>query len=546
VIELARTSAAVLVVVAGCLASSPPDSHVDEDGDGVLRSRDCNDRDPSVWQTLTVNVDLDHDGQGGAGRTTVCAGEVIPPGFAGAATDCDDRDGSRWQIVPAYVDADRDGYAGSTVATSGVCAGAGLPEGYEAAPMDCDDGDATAWQELGYVYRDADLDGHTVLHGGVVCSGVTLPPGYAMSASGVDCDDSDPDVFVTSSTYVDGDRDGVGDAATSICAGRTLPLGYAATTGDCAPDDPLRWQNLSYGYADRDGDGRTRYEGTYVCTGGSLPPGFGWTYGNDCDDADATAWTTVTGYADEDRDGAGVEPAIISCTDGARPTGQSAVGTDCAPADPLAWREVEYAYRDGDGDGVTIPAPATVCQGNATPAGYALAANGNDCDDSDADVHTRLYGYPDPDHDGFGAGSVAESFCTAGVLPETHVAPGTDCAPENGAAWRSVAYAHVDRDGDGYTRPEVGQRCLGDEPLASPYFTAAVGNDCDDDAPAVFRWVVLYRDEDGDGVGAPPRTIECRDGTLPPDSSTAGYDADDADPLVTADAELDDLFVVLF
>jgi len=137
------------------------------------------------------------------------------------------------------------------------------------------------------------------------------------------------------------------------------------------------------------------------------------------------------------------------------------------------------------------------------------------------------------------------AFCTAGALPAGHVASGTDCAPDDSGRWRMLAHAHVDRDGDGYTARESGQVC-GGTTLPDPWRAAASGNDCDDASTALWRWVVLYPDADGDGIGAPPRSVQCLGASLPPGFSIQGWDSDDTNPGVQAAPGDEAVFTILF
>jgi hypothetical protein len=168
-------------------------------------------------------------------------------------------------------------------------------------------------------------------------------------------------------------------------------------------------------------------------------------------------------------------------------------------------------------------------------------AAGIDCNDADPAVHATVTAYPDADGDGVGSGTTS-SFCTDGTVPAGHALQEGDCAPADPAAWRLVDL--VDRDGDGYTAKESTPLCAG-ATLPDPYRPAAQGNDCADADPALFRWVVLYRDQDGDGVGARPRSIPCLGTAIPAGWSRLGYDVDDLDPSVASDPTEDDLALLL-
>jgi hypothetical protein len=180
---------------------------------------------------------------------------------------------------------------------------------------------------------------------------------------------------------------------------------------------------------------------------------------------------------------------------------------------------------------------AAACDGN----GKTVDADGDgvearsDCNDSDAAVHATVEGYFDADGDGTGAGT-AHSFCIGGSVPAGYAAAGTDCAPEDPARWRDVVDPPADRDGDGYTAHETATLCAG-AVLPAPYLVGGRGVDCDDSDASMYRWVTLYRDEDGDGIGVRPRTSPwaCFGASLPAGFSAVGWDVDDSDPAVTED-----------
>ena len=525
----------------------PDPDAVDADGDGVPAIADCDDSDPTVWTTVLAYRDLDGDGHGAGPLRPVCAGAALPAGWSSDADDCDDADPGRWKTFMLYADEDLDGVGAGPLV--GDCTPGFVPAGWASEAGDCAPADGTRWRELAYDYRDADGDLAWVASAGVVCSGSALPPGYATvgdpAAWTIDCDDADPGAWRSVLAWRDDDGDGVGEgSAATLCIGERLPSPWVEKGGDCAPGDASRWQLLSYAGVDRDGDGFTVAQPGTLCTGASLPDPYRASLnGNDCDDADPQRWQLLWGYVDADGDGFGAGPRLELCTGASLPPGIAAAGGDCAPLDPTAWATLHYAFRDADGDGRTLAAAGDVCAGAALPPGYSNVASGNDCDDANPAVWASVTAFLDADGDGVGAGE-AVTFCTTGAVPQGYAPVSGDCAPDDPARWRFLAYAGVDRDGDGSTVKEPGQVCAG-ESLPDPYRATLQGNDCDDADPARWRWVVVYRDADGDGVGAGPRQVPCVGATLPSGTSVLGFDEDDADPAVQAGADDEELLLEL-
>ncbi len=544
--------AGLALAAAGCLDSGggpvAEDQPVEHDHDGVPDAEDCAPYDSGLWELLPAYVDQDRDGYGAGAQVTSCFGDGRSlPGFSIVGTDCDDTEYAVWQLMDRFADADHDGVgAGERVS---VCGGSFTPAGYADSTGDCSPDDVTRWLELGYVYRDGDLDGYTVPSPGVVCSGAALPAGYRMEPSGVDCNDDDDAAFVAVDGYPDGDADGygVGTPAT-FCTGGALPPGYATASGDCAPTDGSKWLQLAYAFVDLDADGYTVASMGTLCTGGWLPDGYRATpsaLGTDCDDANSALLTLRYGYADADADGYGAGTAESVCAGPTLPSGWVATGTDCEPTDPSRWRPYAYTQRDADADGYTVPESGSVCAGAENPAGYGTVATSYypDCDDADASLYGLRSGFADADGDGYGV-LPRVSVCSGSSLPAGYVTNSTDCAADDAAAWRSSTYAYVDRDADGFTVRESGSFCYGDV-LPAPYLATANGNDCDEADPALYRWVVLYEDKDGDGVGAPPRWIPCLGATLPDGWSIFGFDEDDTDTAVQASTADEVLFTIL-
>lgn len=174
------------------------------------------------------------------GRGVYCVG----------GTDCDDSNAQLHQLLRGYPDQDQDGH-GHGVAVQ-ICSGATLPAGYAADNLDCDDLDPTLWDTcVGCVDNDGDTYGTNC-------------------AAGDDCDDSTAQLFQLLEGYVDADSDGHGTgAALELCSGDNLPAGYAADTLDCDDGDDTVWQNCtppdpdlihfdSFGYVvDRDVENNT-------------------------------------------------------------------------------------------------------------------------------------------------------------------------------------------------------------------------------------------------------------------------------------------------
>jgi hypothetical protein len=367
--------------------------------------------------------------------------------------------------------------------------------------VDCDDNDPNVWQSLPYSYRDADGDGHTIAASGTICSGASLPAGYSTTPGELDCDDADPAAVTTVVGFLDADGDGVGDGAlVTFCNAGVLPAGYAATGGDCAPADPARWINLPYSFRDADGDDAAIAETGTVCSGATLPAGYlpAAPAGRplDCDDANPAISVALTVFADADHDGFGAGPGQTACTSGVPPAGFSTVGTDCDDVDGTAWMSLLYVAVDFDGDGFTTPSLGMRCTAGTLPPPYYAAPVGDDCDDTDA------------------------------------------------AHWALLTYQAIDGDGDGATVAAFGQLCTAGT-LPPPFRASPSGHDCNDGDPTVTHFAVLYPDQDGDGVGAPPRQVLCLGAAIPAGLVPGGYDEDDTDPAVIETEDFDDLLDII-
>ncbi|MCB9758594.1 MAG: hypothetical protein H6739_02015 [Alphaproteobacteria bacterium] len=382
---------------------------VDEDGDGVPASEDCDDGDANVFPGNTEVCDnLDND----------CDGEV----------DNDATDATTY-----YQDGDGDGY-GNDLVTEAACA---LPAGYAEQGGDCDDAsdlfhpgateddcaDPNDYNCDGSVgFEDADQDGYAACQ---ECDDGerSVNPSATEVCDGVDndCDgEIDADAVDADTWYVDTDGDGFGvpDGTTESCE---QPSGYADNTDDCDdavgtinPDadelcdeldndcdgftdeddaiDVVTW------YSDADGDGYGN--GAVSLVACDQPTGFVENTG-DCDDSQAAAWTgatescdqidndcdnstdegvTSTWYLDYDADGYGDDDFTAEAC--SAPTSQYvSTGGDCD--------DLDTAYNPGATlgcDGEDYDCDGTV-DNDGDGDGYAdQACGGTDCDDTDANI----------------------------------------------------------------------------------------------------------------------------------------------------------------
>jgi hypothetical protein len=100
---------------------------------------------------------------------------------------------------------------------------------------DCNDTDINVWVNISG-FMDVDGDGYGVGNSILICSNGTLPSGFASVAG--DCDDSVPSCNTDCSSlgYLDLDNDGFGNSSVSH---RTCdaPAGYVSINGDCDDGD---------------------------------------------------------------------------------------------------------------------------------------------------------------------------------------------------------------------------------------------------------------------------------------------------------------------
>ncbi len=397
---------------------------VDDDCDGEV--------DEEAADATLFYADLDGDGHGDGGQTTLACGDA-PTGYAATPTDCDDDDAAVNHGATELCDLVDNDCDGATDGASAV--------------------DATTW------YRDGDGDGLGNADDSVVeCA---APPGHV--ADDTDCDDFDATVLGPTVYYADSDRDGFGDplVTTLACAASES---WIADASDC--DDT---------------DAAVLPGGTETCDG----------VDNDCngsiDESGASGETTW--YLDVDGDGYGTRAGRVAACD--VPAGYSPNRTDCddtdagvSPGATESCNDIDddcddeidesgasgespwYADTDGDGYGdasafnIACDAPAghvaddTDCDdadGGINPGATERCDFGNvddDCDGlanaADPDLTTTADWYADADKDGAGDASV---WTSATCAPDGYVANDTDC-DDNDAAVNPLAEESCDDTAD--------------------------------------------------------------------------------------------------
>jgi hypothetical protein len=466
------------------------DGTTDEDCDGLV-----DDDDPGVSSATFSVWNLDADGDGYGGATTVSACAAPSPAYVADASDCDDASAA---IHPRGAE---------------VCDAADTDEDCDGL---ADDADPSATGQAAW-YVDADGDGYGDSATTDACD---LPAGYA-AVSG-DCDDAAPFTYpgaveVCDASDVDEDCDGLADDADASAAGATK----------------------STFYADGDGDGY----GTSVTTATTCDAPDGYvTDASDCDDAALAinpAAQEVCDAADTDEDCDGVaDDADASASTGGRVTTYADVDHD-GYGDP----GVASARCDTDADWVIDYTDCDDTIAAVNPAATETCATSYD-DDCDGDTNevgavacTNFY--PDADTDGYGAGGLVCECAGTGAHPTA--LPG-DCDDADASIFPTAAEVcdgvdqdcdrviddgmtlfYVDADLDGYgddsevgsctSFPDavtVGEDCDDGDPDVNPLATEMcdaydVDENCDgyaDDAdPSVSDQSAWYPDDDLDGYG---------------------------------------------
>ena len=316
---------------------------------------DCDNQVDEGTANTTYYKDGDGDGYGNASISTLAC--VAPTGYVSNNTDCNDAsasihpgatelcngvdDNCNGQIDEGasnntfYKDADADGYGNPNISTQACTA----PIGFVTNNTDCNDGRASVHPgatELcngvdddcdGQVdegvkstfYRDADRDGYG--NPNISIQACTAPTGYVNNNT--DCNDGNANIRpgaaeqcngiddncngqidegVRLTFYRDADRDGYGNAASSVQSCIIAPAGYVSNKTDCNDNNP-----------------RVHPAATEICNG----------IDDDCD-GQVDEGVRATFYRDADGDGYGTATTSTqACT---APSGYVSNSTDCNDA----------------------------------------------------------------------------------------------------------------------------------------------------------------------------------------------------------------------
>ncbi|MEZ4813722.1 MAG: hypothetical protein R3A80_00750 [Bdellovibrionota bacterium] len=194
---------------------------------------------------------------------------------------------------------------------------------------------------------------------------------------------------------------------------------------------------------------------------------------------------------------------------------------DCDPNDPSLQTRYSQIYVDQDLDGFFVWQEEERCFPRSTQIQrIAPSAEKIDCDDTNPAIASLVFNYVDKDRDGYYV-ALDDKVSLCGTLAEYSnyayevSSDRLDCNDEDSSVYKNYSVRYVDKDADGFFAPIPGgltNICGANTmPLAYSLSLNSNGSDCNDDLPAVNRFVsLMYQDKDRDGLPvrlASPQTV---------------------------------------
>ncbi|MGV3621205.1 MAG: MopE-related protein [Archangium sp.] len=301
---------------------------------------------------------------------------------------------------------------------------------------------------------------------------------------------------------LDDDCDGMVDDGTNLCG----VTGQTCNAGSCACPS-----------------GQVVCSGACVTTSTEVCDGVD----NDCDgEVDETL--TIDCVVDADGDRYAENTTVTKqCPVGSRtgfglcPMGfvapTASQGVDCDGNDASKWRMVSVKS-DGDNDGACLNDAADVCMGSTAPGGKRLTSACPllaDCNDSDATASRFVALRNDRDNDTYCEAGLGQLACSSETVAPTgkkfpeQCAATDDCNDNAPQLYRQMS-SRNDADNDGYCRGSATDDCVGAVALPGRRFatSCATTDDCDDGAATRVRLITVRTDEDGDGYCRYQSTVD--------------------------------------
>jgi hypothetical protein len=524
-----------ILALTGC--GSDSDALSDLDDDGTVDALDCAPQNEAKWQLKSfLSKDTDLDGKFTEAQGEVCVGERLPAQYSEnevitAEIDCDDNNSQIW-VLRAYNSLDKDLDSKYSRISGEICSGESLPDSYlaiavEEDKLDCNDSDKNVWRSS-VTFLDSDKDGFGTGEQQNTCYGSVLPTSLSLVSG--DCNDSNPQAWAVRTYQAqDIDSDGVFVAAEGgLCAGNSLPFGFLESLPnepvDCDDNNPSVFLALNYTATDMDLDGFQISASGSECTGGALSATYQATLdvskALDCNDSNSQQWRSVGAYDDSDGDGFGAGIEATYCIGEQLPINVSINSTDCDDSNSTIFTNLNYQAVDMDLDSFQLRSTGTECTGGSLSEKFKATFDSSklaDCDDTDNQVWRDVAAFNDTDRDGYGAGE-STNYCIGQTLQEKLSLNSTDCNDSNSAVFESLNYLATDMDLDGYQLSVTGTECTGGT-LSEIYqatFDSSTVADCNDGDKNSWRDVLVYPDTDLDSYGALSGEVQVCIGDLAP------------------------------